>query len=160
MVALNGFENTDWNQIALGDTTGEGVLVFPAMDTWWGRIDRGGEDRSSGLSSVNVNIRTLDEFPIEARSCLVKIDVEDAEINVLRGGRKFLRECCSFIVFESNQTTGRDALFEELSSLSFTIEALPLRDISHSVPLGQDAFIASKGENFLARKGLFRRHFS
>ena len=160
LTELNGFKDVTWEPVALGDANGEATLTFPETETWLGSI-RFGSDAAvaprENIKQLTVPVRRLDDIPIEGKRCFAKLDTEGVEVRVIRGGRTFFRDRCPLFVFESNSPAGRDEIFDEIASLGFAIEGLPVFDIEVSVPLSRGAFIEAKGTNFLAcREGLSR----
>lgn len=155
LVDLNDFKDATWEEIALGDANGNATLTYPERDTWFGsiRLDKGPDlAPMENLTTRSIRIRRLDDNPIQGKRCFAKIDTEGSEIRVIRGGRTFFREQCPFFVFESNYPAGRDEIFDEVTLLGFSVEALPIRDIEEAAPLPRCAFIEARGTNFLARR--------
>ena len=158
LAELNDFKDATWEPVALGDANGEVTLAFPEMETWLGSIRLDNFDNNAdgspreNITELTVPIRRLDDHPTLAERCFAKIDAEGSEIRVIRGGRAFFRDRCPFFVFESNHPAGRDEIFDEIASLRFSIEALPIRDIEELAALSRGAFIEAQGTNFLARR--------
>lgn len=136
--------------IALADTAGNAQLTFPSTDTWLGSIT---QDQWDGkVITVSVPVRRLDDVEIPEGLCLAKIDTEGSELSIIRGARIFLRERCGSFVFEAAKDSDREGLFAEISSIGFSIEALPLDDLRSSHPLDEESFINARGWNFVARQ--------
>ena len=152
---LNNFENATWEQVALGDTNGEVTLAFPKTETWLGTIelDASGDGIAmENMATLTVPIRRLDDIPFKGKRCFTKIDTEGSEIRVIRSGRTFFREQCPFFIFESNHPAGRGDIFDEIASIGFSVEALPVGDVEQPAPLSRNTFVDSMGTNFLARR--------
>ncbi len=108
-VELNGFRNVDIHQFALGAASGE-TLLFTGSDHGWSSTSaawiqvRGNERPASQKKAA---LRTLDSVLEDAGiTCvkLCKIDVEGAELEVLRGARNSLaRQTIRLIVCEVHE---------------------------------------------------------
>lgn len=67
--------------------------------------------RHSGAEAIPVRVVTLDEyFPASDRVALLKIDVEGAELDVLKGAERILTRDRPTIVFESEQRHLREGV--------------------------------------------------
>lgn len=89
-VRASGHGNVRVIEVALSDADGEAVLHLGAKSGWHTLLP-GGASRSRG--SVVIRTRTLDGVLAEAgvrAAHVVKVDVEGAELAVLRGARKTL----------------------------------------------------------------------
>jgi FkbM family methyltransferase len=94
------FPTVDVRCTALADSPGTRqfthVVSRPAYSGLIQRVN-GGEE----IEQIVVNVECLDEsVPTDYRPTLVKIDVEGAEYQVLRGGRKLLAATRPYIAFE------------------------------------------------------------
>jgi FkbM family methyltransferase len=92
-VALNHGANVDVQPFAVSARSGEVAMQRHSTSTTWHLIQQTAPDEEAALheAEVKVSCRTLDElakeFPLPD---LIKIDVEGAEVDVLRGGRRLL----------------------------------------------------------------------
>lgn len=87
-VALNGFENVRLHGFALGAKKGSFVLERPLEAS---RLNPGKQEAGEG--DITVRVERFDELPPEineVRADLVKVDVEGAELEVLRGMEGFV----------------------------------------------------------------------
>jgi FkbM family methyltransferase len=151
---LNGFSETRWEPIALGESNCEGALAFSETDTWLGTISQSATYRTEQEDekvTLAISIRRLDDLTIDGENCFIKIDAEGFELPIIRGAKSFLSDRCRFFVFESNGPDGRPELFHEITSLGFLIEQLPIDDVDHSNALNEHEFIVSRGTNYVAR---------
>lgn len=104
-VELNNFNNVYLNNVALGNKPGLALLS---------RYDRGKEvfgslsDRAFPGKTIvgydEVGLETLDDYMVKnsiVRVDIIKMDVEGAELLVLKGAKSFLKQCApKIIVFE------------------------------------------------------------
>jgi FkbM family methyltransferase len=83
---------------APGDTTFQHVVTNPAYS---GLKQRRYDRPNEQVVEITVKVARLDDvLPSGFDIRLVKIDVEGAELQVLRGGTGMLRRCLPFVVFE------------------------------------------------------------
>ena len=137
-----------------------------ALGEFEGEAEFARSTRSSGTSSlvfdermlnkgayerVRVPIRTLDNFSLpairEATSAVLKIDVEGAELSVLKGGRRWLSQLDNYLaIVELNPR----AMIRASGSLEGFVDELreygALYEVrgSHVVSFGFDAFVEKK----------------
>jgi len=119
-IALNGFENTSLHNIALADASGVVDLYMPSEPDHPGRpafVDLPNEgvamimpEGGRGLKVGSARIETFDTVFAAtdlARLDVIKIDVEGAELAVLRGARRTIEDHKPHIFMELNrETTG------------------------------------------------------
>ena len=96
-VNLNDFSNICFlNQVALSDTDGTGKLSCHSRGAeGFGSLGRQARPNFPVITYEEVKIITLDHYIKEhdiKHIDLVKIDVEGAELNVLKGGKQFLSQ--------------------------------------------------------------------
>jgi FkbM family methyltransferase len=90
-IELNGYKNIEVFQLALSDRDGEASLYLGDRCDYHSLL-KGQPERQAGI--IAVKIRTLDSFLEELgqdRVDMIKVDVEGAELEVLRGARETLR---------------------------------------------------------------------
>jgi len=154
---MNGLSG-HWEQVAIGNRTGQIELVYPEKETWLGSICPevieviSGLKNSKGIISRKVQLRALDEYlrGVPCENVLMKIDVEGAEKEVLQGASKLLNHCRPKIIFESYDANTRDELFRLIEQFEYSVHALPWRPSVASRSLGVDEFRASTAANFIA----------
>jgi FkbM family methyltransferase len=104
-IGRNGVKNVYVHGFALSDRCGEAVLHGHQASPAWSLVSQRSEK-----DSVRVQCRTLDEVAHLARKPhVIKIDVEGAELSVLRGGCRLLRRSRPLVIVEF---TSEDALVE------------------------------------------------
>jgi FkbM family methyltransferase len=90
-IELNGYKNIEVFQLALSDSNGEASLYLGDRCDYHSLL-RDQPERKAGV--IAVKTRTLDSFLEEFgqnRVDMIKVDVEGAELEVLRGAREVLR---------------------------------------------------------------------
>ena len=119
-IALNGFQNVRLHQALLGDRQCETDLFIADHGIHTSLVAR-----ETGATPLACRMETLDALVANDRLPLptvIKIDVEGAELQVLRGARQTLRSSHPAIIFEADENmprfgyTHRD-LFKLLSEL-------------------------------------------
>jgi FkbM family methyltransferase len=116
----NGLGNVQVFPLALGMFDGQMMLrmatdpAYPSLREVQRGFDNGAE--------VPVQVRSLDGVWEELGSpdiALVKIDVEGAEADVLRGAARFLTTCRPTLLVEANSVEDLDSLRAQLCSLGY-----------------------------------------
>jgi FkbM family methyltransferase len=122
---------------ALGEHAGEVSFFVNMLEPGFSSLtpDQPVADRS-GLQERRVTMKTLDELVAARDVDTIKIDVEGAELGVIRGARRVLRECRPTIMFESGppEVLGftKRAMFDELTRQDYVL-LLPDR-MAHTAP--------------------------
>lgn len=96
----NRLENTTLHQLAIGDFNGEAKLFLGAKSGWHTLI-QGQPDRDKG--TIDVQVRTLDDLlhvdsDSTERPLMIKVDVEGAELSVLRGAGALLSSSTDIVL--------------------------------------------------------------
>jgi FkbM family methyltransferase len=120
---LNEFANIEVLQAALGANDGEAEFHVSESPTWGRLAGAGAAPRQNG--AVRVPIRCLDslreQLPMPQ---FIKMDVEGAEADVIRGGTQLLSACRPILVIELHHTY--DAVLNALQSLDYAVRPLTL----------------------------------
>jgi FkbM family methyltransferase len=112
---------------ALGEITGDVSFFIDTEHSGCSSLGR--PSRTCGTSKVEIRvpIDTLDNLVKAVDVDAIKIDVEGAELGVLRGAVSTLRRCRPIIMFESAPQADdglgytKEALFELLTSIDFSV---------------------------------------
>jgi len=151
------FPGLDCRELALGAAAGRAQFThFRKLDGWSG-LRRSPEvsDEQGAPETIEVIVSTLDAELAGVEPAVVKIDVEGAELDVLRGGREVLGRARPVLVIEHVPTAAAlygassAEIWEELSETGYE-----LMDLTGGPPLGREAFLAAAGGgavNWLAR---------
>ena len=151
--ALNSFEQ-DVRSVALGAAEGTCELSFPERQTWLGTIKpdavRAMEDEDITVEEVKQARLDNELRGIQASHPLIKIDAEGSELEILEGGRCFIRRSRPLMIIESWYTADRQAAFELLNDVGYGLIGLPIEDPAQLAHKTLEQFLAYKGTNFLA----------
>ncbi len=87
---------------AIADSSGRSVFQFVRnAPAYSGLKKRKYEVNSPDIIRIDVDVRRLDDIiPKDFQADFIKIDVEGAELNVLKGGQELIKRCSPVIVFE------------------------------------------------------------
>lgn len=118
-ISLNRLKNVIAVRSAVFDFDGRGRLSIPRKEGI-SLTDQGSLVHRSEVS-INVPLVMLDTFleRIEVQPDIVKIDVEGAELNVIKGGLRTLAKGVKLVVIESHTAAMRETLVELLSKLGY-----------------------------------------
>jgi FkbM family methyltransferase len=125
---LNGFRNLAVRQEALAASDGEATFLLSAEPTW-GKLSGAGKppDQQDGETTVAVrrldNVIERDGLPVPN---VMKIDVEGAEVDLLAGAERTLRERRPVILMELHGTN-RD-IAAKLAALNYVAAVLGAPD--------------------------------
>lgn len=130
--AINGLENIQVVEGAAGDRNAQGQLVVVA-DSLWSRLSTVG-DHDEATHRILVRLLRLDDLEQPAPT-VVKIDVEGAELDVIGGMQRLLRDVRPIVICEMH---GRNAEFcDAMREVGYVIRNLdgpePVRHASGNV---------------------------
>ncbi|MGL4551463.1 MAG: FkbM family methyltransferase [Gemmataceae bacterium] len=120
---LNGFRHVQSRQEAVGGADGEAEFFLSASPTWGRLADAGAAPAQTGTTRVTV--RSLDSV-VAAESLprpdLIKMDVEGAEAEALRGAVRLLAEARPLMIIELHHTNG--PVMDVLEGLGYAARVL------------------------------------
>jgi FkbM family methyltransferase len=121
------FPYAEVHERAVGDHTGTVSFYIDTEQSGYSSLGKPTDTARKSKIEITVPIDKLDNLIEAADVDAIKIDVEGAELGVLRGAVRILRSCRPVIMFESApaQDDGlgytHEELFEHLSSLEFSL---------------------------------------
>lgn len=163
---LNGFSCPQWEQVAIGDRSGQVDLSYPEGYAWLGSISPAAVRTTSDFFSRRRNVRNLkvirhvvrlrplDDYLSQTvgKRLLIKIDAEGLELEVLRGASRILTHVRPHIIFETNDPASRLQLHGLLTDHNYSVHALPwLGTDAQSLAMPAELFVQSKAINFFAK---------
>lgn len=109
-ININGYKNISLYKIALSDHNGEAKLYIGKKSGWHTLIS---SQKNRNSDTIDVKVRTLDSYLKEISFCepidMIKIDVEGAELQVLRGAYQTLfRNKSLTLLIDIHPTLGVD----------------------------------------------------
>ena len=108
------------HQIAAGNKKGDVSLVFPSeINLGAAKIDT--TLNTENLITENVKIDKLDNIIYDENICLLKIDVEGLEIDVLNGAKRIIKKNLPHIIVEAHNKERLDEMKEFLDQFNYTI---------------------------------------
>lgn len=149
---LNGFTGR-WEQVAVGNGTGQIELVYPEKETWLGSVSYNAEVKKQGnIKTERVELKTLDDYysVVPYNNALIKIDVEGYEREVIRGASKLLQGRKPKVIFESLDEESRGELFRLLADNGYSVYKLPWQPSIGSPALDLHEFSTNTATNFIA----------
>lgn len=131
-VSLNGLKNVKLEQAAVGESETIGSLIFEANQqlTWTPSATAYGVRGKS--KSLSVPVTSLDHYVGNTglHPRLIKVDVEGAELDVLRGARRVLREDGPTVLVEVHGVGGEyeQAVLTLLEECGYVTQPLEVRN--------------------------------
>ena len=140
-LAINGIENVAAAQVALG--AAPGFILVPVLRPRdhlnFGGLTIGGEHGEPA------RVRTIDSMPLRSLR-LIKIDVEGAELEVVKGADQTIRRLRPFLLVENDRSDKSAALIEALFQLDYRLWW-------HFAPLYRPNNFRGNAENVFAQVG-------
>lgn len=95
------FPSVKFHACAVGDSEGQVEFFVNTKESGYSSLVR--PQSSDGLSIVKLSVplKLLDQLVQSDQVDVIKIDVEGAELGVLRGGLRLIKQCRPLIMFES-----------------------------------------------------------
>jgi FkbM family methyltransferase len=95
------FPSVEFHCCAVGESTGEAAFFVHSQYSGYSSLGRPGNRADQSITEIRVPVRRLDELVTFADVDAIKIDVEGAELGVLRGAVGLLQKCRPIVMFES-----------------------------------------------------------
>jgi FkbM family methyltransferase len=142
------FPCVELHECAAGDASGEISFFINLKQSGYSSLGKPTHINADRLQAITVQVKRLDEIVLTNDADAIKIDVEGAELGVLRGAINLLKKCRPVVMFESAPQAddglgySKEAMYEFLTSNGFSILA-PNR-VAHDDPgLSIDGFLES-----------------
>lgn len=138
-IKLNGYRHLKLFEMALSDSNGEAILYLGRKSGYHTLVGPA-HDRDAGV--ITVKTRTLDDLLNEIHHesvDMMKIDVEGAELSVLRGAQKVLRRNPNIVLLiEVHPLLGANPtdVCDFLCGLGFSIRSVDAPVTAEGLPMG------------------------
>lgn len=142
------FPFVEFHDCAVGESTGEVSFFINLKQSGYSSLRKPVSVNELETSEIRVLIKRLDEIVLSNDIDVIKIDVEGAELGVLRGSMNILNESRPTVMFESGPQSESDVgytkeeLYEFFSSIDYVV-LIPNRVAHNDFGLSQDGFIES-----------------
>lgn len=142
------FPFIELHDCAVGESTGEVSFFINLKQSGYSSLRKPVSVNELETFEIRVPIKRLDEIVLSNDIDVIKIDVEGAELGVLRGSMNILNESRPTVMFESGPQLESDAGYtkEELYEFFFSIDyvvLIPNRVVHNDFGLSKDGFIES-----------------
>jgi FkbM family methyltransferase len=142
------FPTVEFHGCAVGEASGEAAFFVNSQLSGYSSLGRPGNRADKAIMEIRVAVRRMDDLITCADVDAVKIDVEGAELGVLRGAVGLLKKCRPVIMFESGpqEEDGlgytKEALYEFLGANGYSV-LVPNRVAHNDDGLTSSGFIES-----------------
>lgn len=142
------FPRVECHDCALGETEGEATFFVDLRASGYSSLGKPQTRRGSKTVEIRVLVRRLDSFGDLGEVDVAKLDVEGAELGVLRGGEGLIGRCRPVILFESGPTVveglgyTKEALWEWFQERNYAV-LVPNRLAYVDPGLGREGFVES-----------------
>jgi len=144
----NKFPSVKVYECAAGAQECEAPFFINTKRTGYSTMFRPAHTPESDLTEIKVNVKRLDDLVSGDDVDAIKMDVEGAELEVLRGSINLLQRNRPLIMFESGLSISnelnhkKEALWQLMADLSYSVH-IPNR-VAHNDPgLSQEGFVES-----------------
>jgi FkbM family methyltransferase len=142
------FSHVECHACALGDSEGEASFFVNDKKSGYSSLGKPSDSDKSKVIEIIVELKKLDSLISSHEVDVIKIDVEGAELGVLRGGERLVAESRPTIVFESGPPSDnglgytKESLWCWFADRDYAV-LVPNR-VAHNDPgLSQDGFVES-----------------
>lgn len=142
------FPAVEVHACALGDSEGQVSFFVNRRQSGFSSLQRPRGDDASHVTEITVPLRRLDDLITSTQVDLIKLDVEGAELGVLRGGERLVNRNRPVIMFESGPPSDGDlagtkgAMWDWFAARNLCV-LVPNR-VAHDDPgLSRDGFLES-----------------
>jgi FkbM family methyltransferase len=142
------FSSAEVFECAAGETEGEAAFFVNKAQTGYSSLIRPQQAKTSQIEEISVKVKRLDDLLANHEVDVMKIDVEGAELGVLRGGEEIISKHRPVIMFESAPSThgsqgfSKEDLWQWFSDHGYEI-VVPNR-LAHDGPgLTREGFVES-----------------
>ena len=87
------FPLVELHSCAVGETTGQTTFYVNSTNPGYSTLGIPEKNNPDSINAINVNIKRLDDIINATDVDVIKIDVEGAELGVLRGAVKLIEQC-------------------------------------------------------------------
>lgn len=138
------FPVAEIHHCALGPVDSEVEFTIDLAHSGYSSLDPAVRGRTDKFRVITVPMKTLDQVPDGRSPDFIKIDVEGAELGVLRGGSVSIEAARPTIMFESgaHEMAGysKEAMFHWFSERGYDL-VLPIRLAHNAPPATLDVFL-------------------
>lgn len=142
------FPSAKIHACAVGETKGQVSFFVNTRQSGYSSLRRSISPKQGEITEITVPIRRMDDIVSSNDVDVIKIDVEGAELGVLRGSEIFFDSTRPTIMFESGPDGGNDlgytkeALYQFLRSKEYCV-LIPNRVAHNDSGLSREGFIES-----------------
>lgn len=129
------FPLIDIHNCAVGESTAEAVFYVNRTRSGYSSLLSPQKNTKDSIEEIRVTIRKLDDLVAADDVDVIKIDVEGAELSVLRGATAIIARCRPVIMFESapshdGSSADKEALYQFFAEIDYAL-VIPCR-LAHS----------------------------
>ncbi len=142
------FPTVEIHSCALGEAEGNVTFYINTVASGFSSLGRPAEGLRSQVVEIQVPVKTLDSLLSSRDVDVIKIDVEGAELGVLRGAVRLVNDSRPTILFESGPSTddglnySKEALWQWFADQKYAV-LVPNRLAHHDPGMSRDGFVES-----------------